>query len=134
MWYTEQLWVTVDFHGILQWKSKVPQNSLVTNFLKYIFLYVCQNKEIHTGTEYYYYYYHTTWGGLNDNNIIICGWTLPLSQYCHRWTKRLQFFDKQKLLIYHFTKITTNIPKKIIIKKHKLLNKKLYVLYLLNTL
>ncbi len=35
----------------LQWKSMVPQNSLVTNFLQNIFLYVRQNKEIHTGLE-----------------------------------------------------------------------------------
>ncbi len=33
------------------WKSMVPQNSLVTNFLQNIFLCVWQNKEIHTGLE-----------------------------------------------------------------------------------
>ncbi len=35
----------------LLWKSMVPQNSLVTNFLQNIFLCVRQNKEIHTGLE-----------------------------------------------------------------------------------
>ncbi len=34
----------------LLWKSMVPQNSLVTNFLQNIFLCV-QNKHIHTGLE-----------------------------------------------------------------------------------
>ncbi len=36
MWETEQFWGTIDFHSILflLWKSKVPQNSLVTNFLQ----------------------------------------------------------------------------------------------------
>ncbi len=34
----------------LLWKSMVPQNSLVTNFLQNIFLCV-QNKDIHTGLE-----------------------------------------------------------------------------------
>ncbi len=29
----------------------MPQNSLVTNFLQNIFLFVRQNKEIHTGLE-----------------------------------------------------------------------------------
>ncbi len=36
---------------VLLWKSMVPQNSLVTNFLENIFLCVQQNKEIHTGLE-----------------------------------------------------------------------------------
>ncbi len=46
-------WGTIDFHSIfvLLWKSMVPQNSLVTNFLQNIFLSVQQNKEIHTGLE-----------------------------------------------------------------------------------
>ncbi len=35
----------------LLWKSMVPQNSLVTNFLQNIFLCVQQDKEIHTGLE-----------------------------------------------------------------------------------
>ncbi len=35
----------------LLWKSMVPQNSLVTNFLQNIFLCVQQNKDIHTGLE-----------------------------------------------------------------------------------
>ncbi len=35
----------------LLWKSMVPQNSLVTNFLQNIFLCARQNKEIHTGLE-----------------------------------------------------------------------------------
>ncbi len=35
----------------LLWKSMVPQNSLVTNFLQNIFLCVRQNKEIYTGLE-----------------------------------------------------------------------------------
>ncbi len=35
----------------LLWKSMVPQNGLVTNFLQIIFLCVQQNKEIHTGLE-----------------------------------------------------------------------------------
>ncbi len=35
----------------LLWKSMVPQNSLVTNFLQNIFLCVQQNKEINTGLE-----------------------------------------------------------------------------------
>ncbi len=35
----------------LLWKSMVPQNSLVTNFLQNIFLCVRQNKDIHTGLE-----------------------------------------------------------------------------------
>ncbi len=35
----------------LLWKSMVPQNSLVTNFLQNIFLCVQQNKEMHTGLE-----------------------------------------------------------------------------------
>ncbi len=33
------------------WKSMMPLNSLVTNFLQNIFLCVRQNKEIHTGLE-----------------------------------------------------------------------------------
>ncbi len=33
------------------WKSMVPQNCLVTNFLQNIFLCVRQNKDIHTGLE-----------------------------------------------------------------------------------
>ncbi len=36
---------------VLLWKSMVPQNSLVTNFLQNIFLCVWQNKDIHTGLE-----------------------------------------------------------------------------------
>ncbi len=54
MWETEQFWSTIDFHSIyffLLWKSMVPQNSLITNFLQNIFLCVQQNKEIHTGLE-----------------------------------------------------------------------------------
>ncbi len=35
----------------LLWKSLVPQNSLVTNFLQNIFFCVRQNKDIHTGLE-----------------------------------------------------------------------------------
>ncbi len=35
----------------LLWKSMVPQNSLVTNFLQNILLCVQQNKDIHTGLE-----------------------------------------------------------------------------------
>ncbi len=35
----------------LLWKSMVPRNSLVTNFLQNIFLRVRQNKDIHTGLE-----------------------------------------------------------------------------------
>ncbi len=35
----------------LLWKSMVPQNSLLTNFLQSIFLCVRQNKDIHTGLE-----------------------------------------------------------------------------------
>ncbi len=35
----------------LLWKSMVPQNILVTNFLQNIFLCVRQNKDIHTGLE-----------------------------------------------------------------------------------
>ncbi len=35
----------------LLWKSMVPKNSLVTNFLQNVFLCVQQNKEIHTGLE-----------------------------------------------------------------------------------
>ncbi len=35
----------------LLWKSMVPQNSLITNFLQNIFLCVRQNKDIHTGLE-----------------------------------------------------------------------------------
>ncbi len=35
----------------LLWKSMVPQNSLVTNFIQNIFLCVQQNKDIHTGLE-----------------------------------------------------------------------------------
>ncbi len=45
---------TIDLHSIfffLLWKSMVPQNSLVTNFLQNIFLCVQQNKDIHTGLE-----------------------------------------------------------------------------------
>ncbi len=47
MWETEQFWGTIDFHSIffLLWKSMVPQNSLVTNFLQNIVLCVQQNKE-----------------------------------------------------------------------------------------
>ncbi len=50
---TEQFWGTIDFHSIffLLWKSMVPQNSLITNFLQNIFLCVQQNKDIHTGLE-----------------------------------------------------------------------------------
>ncbi len=51
---TEQFWGTIDFHSILFfliWKSMVPQNSLVTNFLQNIFICVQQNKDIHTGLE-----------------------------------------------------------------------------------
>ncbi len=53
MWETEQFWGTIDFHSIffLIWKSMVPQNSLVTNFLQNIFLCVRQNKDIHTDLE-----------------------------------------------------------------------------------
>ncbi len=35
----------------LIWKSMVPKNSLITNFLQNIFFYVRQNKDIHTGLE-----------------------------------------------------------------------------------
>ncbi len=45
------LLISVVFFFLLQWKSMVPQNSLVTNFLQNIFLCVQQNKEIHTGLE-----------------------------------------------------------------------------------
>ncbi len=54
----------------LVWKSMVPQNSLVTNFLQNIFLCVRQNKEIHT------------WGWVNDDRIFTFGWTIPLSHIC----------------------------------------------------
>ncbi len=43
--------VSLGKKNVLLWKSKVPQNSLVTNFLQNIFLCVWQNKEIHTGLE-----------------------------------------------------------------------------------
>ncbi len=36
---------------VLLWKSMVPQNSLITNFLQNIFLCVRQNKDIHTVLE-----------------------------------------------------------------------------------
>ncbi len=44
----QQFWIIVLF--LLLWKSMVPQNSLITNFLQNIFLCV-QNKDIHTGLE-----------------------------------------------------------------------------------
>ncbi len=49
----QKFWGTIDFYSIffLLWKSMVPQNSLVTNFLQNIFLCVRQNKDIHTGLE-----------------------------------------------------------------------------------
>ncbi len=43
--------ISVVFIFLLQWKSMVPQNSLVTNFLQNIFLCVQHNKEIHTDLE-----------------------------------------------------------------------------------
>ncbi len=43
--------LTSIFFFFLLWKSMVPQNSLVTNFLQNIFLCVRQNKDIHTGLE-----------------------------------------------------------------------------------
>ncbi len=46
---TEQFWIIVCVS--LLWKSMVPQNSLITNFLQNIFLCVQQNKHIHTGLE-----------------------------------------------------------------------------------
>ncbi len=53
MWETEQFWApltSIVFFSPL-WKSMVPQNSLLTNFLQNIFLCVQQNKDIHTGLE-----------------------------------------------------------------------------------
>ncbi len=51
---TEQFWGNIDLHSIfffVLWKSMVPQNRLVTNFLQNIFPCVRQNKHIHTGLE-----------------------------------------------------------------------------------
>ncbi len=42
---------SIVFVIFLLWKSMVPQNSLVTNFLQNIFLCVRLNKDIHTGLE-----------------------------------------------------------------------------------
>ncbi len=43
----------LDHSGVffLLWKSMVPQNSLITNFLQNIFLCVQQNKHIHTDLD-----------------------------------------------------------------------------------
>ncbi len=42
---------SIVFLFLLLWKSMVPQNSLITNFLQNIFLCVQQDKDIHTGLE-----------------------------------------------------------------------------------
>ncbi len=55
----------------LLWKTMVPQNSLITNFLQNIFLCV-QQKQRNS------YRFGTTWGWVNDR-IFIFGWTIPLS-------------------------------------------------------
>ncbi len=48
-----KVWGTINLHSIvfLLWKSMVPQNSLLTNFVQNIFFCVQQNKEIHTDLE-----------------------------------------------------------------------------------
>ncbi len=73
MWEAEQFWGTIDSHVFIfqLWKSMVPQNSLVTNFLQNIFFCRRQNKEIHTGLEL---------GWVNDDRYFIFGWTIPLSR------------------------------------------------------
>ncbi len=54
--------LTSTVFSFLLWKSMVPQNSLVTNFLQNIFCCVQQNKEIHTCLE-------LIKGGINDDNF-----------------------------------------------------------------
>ncbi len=71
MWGTEQFWGTIDFNSIFLWKSMVPKNSLITNFLQNIFLCV-QQKQINS------YMFGTTWGWVHDDRIFIFGWTIPL--------------------------------------------------------
>ncbi len=51
----------------------VPQNCSVSHILQNIFLCVQQNKDIHTGLE-------LLKGWVNDDRIVIFGWTIPLIQ------------------------------------------------------
>ncbi len=58
----KQLLVAIDFHGIFfskLLKSMATGNCLVTNAVQIIF-------------------FEATWGRVNDNKIVIFGWTIPL--------------------------------------------------------
>ncbi len=86
---TEQFWGTIDLYLFsLLWKSMMPQNSLVTNFLQNIFLCVRRNKDIHTGLE-------LLWGWVNDNRIFIFGWTTPLRSF-ERWVSIVTELVREK--------------------------------------
>ncbi len=66
---------TIDFKSIfflLLWKSMVPQNSLITNFLHNIFFCIQQNKDIHTGLDLLELRVSKLWHFL--------GWTTPLKE------------------------------------------------------
>ncbi len=68
MWETEQFWGIIDFYRIvvLLWKSMVPQNNLITNFLQNIFLCVQHNKDIHTNLELHF------WANYPFNHTSLC--------------------------------------------------------------
>ncbi len=68
-----QFWGTIDFHSIFFPTMEVngAPKQPVTNFLQNIFLYIRQNKSIHTGLE-------LLKGWVNDDRNVIFGWTIPL--------------------------------------------------------
>ncbi len=75
------------------WKSTVPQNSLVTNFLQNIFLCDQQNKDIHTGLELL--------EGEKIMTIFIFGRTIPLRRFLYYMSKKeIQSGDKNTLQIH----------------------------------
>ncbi len=57
--------LTIVVFIFLLWKSMVPQNSLLTNFLQNIFLCVQQNKYIHIGLELISKWWHNFHFGVN---------------------------------------------------------------------
>ncbi len=88
MWETEQFWAPLTSIVFFSyWKSMVPQNNLVTNFLQNIFLCV-QNKDR----------FGTTWGWVNDDRIFSFGWTTPLTTSKH--LNKQQYLPAYTLLKY----------------------------------
>ncbi len=73
MWETEQFWDTIDYHSIyfptmeVNGAPKQPVYKLSSKYLP-----LCSAEQIHS------YRLGTTWGWVNDDTIVLFGWTIPL--------------------------------------------------------